>query len=66
MDVVACQNTLHDVHAHLFAALYDDLADPVAHRPLQNLVAIFCGPNDVEPVIKSRVSGFGIAHDLLS
>ena len=33
---------------------------------LAKLYSIFCGPNDVKPVVKSRLSGFRIAHELLS
>jgi hypothetical protein len=35
--------------------LYDNLTDPLTHRTLQNLVAIFCDPHDVKSVVKSRV-----------
>lgn len=62
MDMVTRQDTLQDVHAHFFARLHDDLTNTIAHGPLQNLVAIFCGPHDVKPVVKSRMSGFGIAE----
>ena len=59
MDAVAHQRTLHDIDPPLGAGLHDDFANAVTHRRLQNLVAIFCGSNDVKPVVKSRVSGFG-------
>ena len=59
------QHTLHDMAPQFGAGLHDDFANAVTHRRLQNLVAIFCGPNDVKPLVKSRVSGIGIAHDLL-
>ena len=58
MDVVARQHTLYDMNRQLGASLNDDFANVVTHRLLQNLVAIFCGSNDVKPVVKSRVSGF--------
>ena len=64
MDVVARQHTLHDMDPQFGAGLHDDFVNAVTHQPLQNLVAIFGGSNDVKPVVKSRVSGFGIA-DLL-
>ena len=66
MDVVARQHTLYDMNRQLGASLNDDFANVVTHRLLQNPVAIFCGPNDVKPVVKSCVSRFGIAHNLLS
>ena len=53
------QHTLHDMAPQFGAGLHDDFANAVTHRRLQNLVAIFCGPNDVKPLVKSRVSGFG-------
>ena len=59
MDVVARQHTLYDMNRQLGVSLNDDFVNVVTHRLLQNLVAIFCGPNDVKPVVKSRVSGFG-------
>ena len=66
MHMVARQHTLYDMNPLFSAGLHDDFANAVTYRPLQNLLAIFCGPNDVKPVINSRASGFGIAHDLLS
>ena len=66
MDVVARQYTLHDMDPQFGTGLHDDFANVVTHQPLQKLVAIVCGPKDVKPVVKSRVGGFGIAHDLLS
>ena len=47
VDVVARQHPANDVDAHFGASLTDDLADDLAHRTLQNLVAIFCHPHDV-------------------
>ena len=66
MDMVARLHTLHNMDPQSGAGLHDDFADAVTDQPLQNFVAIFCGPNDVKPVVKSRLSGFRIAHDLLS
>ena len=62
MDVVARQHTLHYMYPQFGAGLHDDFANAVTHRPLQNLIAIVCGPKDLKPVVKSRVSGFGIAE----
>ena len=56
------EHAFHNVHAEFVACLHDDLADAVSHRTLQNLIAIFCRPHDVEPVIQSRVRGFGRSH----
>ncbi len=64
MDMVARQHTLHDVDTHFFAGLADDLTDTFAHRSLQNLVAVFCDPHDVESVVKSRVRGGEIINKL--
>nr|MBC6964607.1 hypothetical protein [Roseobacter litoralis] len=64
--MVATQHAFHNMDAHFSTGLHDNLSDTLPHRPLQNLVAIFCGPHDVKPVVKSRVSGFRITHDLLS
>lgn len=64
MDVGARQHTLHDMDPQFGVGLHDDFANVVTHQPLQNLVAIFGGIKYVKPVVKSRVSGFGIA-DLL-
>ena len=64
MDVVACQYNLHDLDPQFDAGLHDNFANAITHRPLQILIAIFFGPNDVKPVVKSRVSGFGIADRL--
>ncbi len=49
MDVIAGQNAFYDMNAHLGASLANDLA----HGTLQNLVTVFCRPDDVTAVIKS-------------
>jgi hypothetical protein len=41
------------MEAHFGACLYDNLAYPLSHRTLQNLVSIFCDPNDVKSVADS-------------
>ena len=66
MDMIARLHTLHNMDPQSGAGLHDDFTDAATHRPLQNFVAIFFGPNDVKPVVILRVSGFRIAHDLLS
>ena len=54
-NVIARQYTAHDMNTHLIAGLDNNLADPFTHRTLQNLITGFFDPNDMEPVIKSRV-----------
>ena len=56
--MVATQHAFHNVDVHFSTGLHDNLSDALPHRPFQNLVTIFCGPHDVKPVVKSRVSGF--------
>jgi hypothetical protein len=55
MDLVPHQQTFHDMDAHLVAGLHDNLAYPFPHWALQSLIAVFCDPNDVESVVKSRM-----------
>ncbi len=55
--MVARQHTTHDMDAHFSAGLPNDFPDPLAHWALQNLVAVFRDPHDMEPVVKSRVRG---------
>ena len=55
--MVTSQYAAHNVDAQFVASLPDDFPDPFAHRTLQNLVAVFCDPHDMEPVVKSRVRG---------
>ena len=62
MDVFARQHALHDMDPLFGAGPHDDFAKAISHQPLQKLVAIFCSPNVVKPVVESRVSGFGIAQ----
>ena len=66
MDVVARQHTLHDMDPQFGAGMHDDFANAVTHRSLQKLAAIFCGPNDVKPVVKWRESGLAEAWLLKS
>ena len=55
--MIARQDPFDDMDAQFVARLDDNLADAAPHRTLQNLVAVFCCPHDVVPVIKSRVRG---------
>lgn len=55
--MIARKNAFHDMNTHLVAGLANDFTNTFAHRSLQNLVAVFRDPNDVEPVVKSRVRG---------
>lgn len=57
MHVVTRQNTFDNMHTHFVAGLDDDFTDPLTHGSVQNLVAIFRDPHDVEPVVKSRMRG---------
>ena len=57
MDMVARQDPFDDMDAQFVARLADNLANASPHRTLQNLIAVFCCPHDVVPVIKSRVRG---------
>ena len=66
MDVIPTQHTLHDVNTHFLTCLHDYLTNALTDGTLLHFIAIFCDPHDVKPVVKSRMSGFGIAHDLLS
>jgi len=55
--MVTRQHTPYNMDAHFIACLPDDFAHTLAHRALQNLVAIFRHSHDMEPVVKSRVRG---------
>ena len=57
MHVIPSQHAFHDMDAQFGASLHDNLAYPLSHKTLQNLVSIFSDPHDVEPVVKSRVRG---------
>ena len=56
MDVIAGQNAFYDMNAHLGASLANDLANTLAHGTLQNLVTVFCRPDDVITVQGNRAS----------
>jgi len=51
---------------HFCASLYDNFPDPLTHRTLQNLVAIFLDQHDVKSVVKLRVRRRRMTHDFLS
>ena len=64
--MVSRQHAAYDVNAHFVTGLPDDLPDTFTHRTLKNRVAVFRDPNDMEPVVKSRVRGLRVAHNLSS
>ena len=51
MDVISAQYTLHNVNTHLMACLGNYLTNSFTHGTLQHIMAIFCDPYDVEPVV---------------
>jgi len=55
--MVSRQYAPYDVNAHFVTGLPNDLPDAFTHRTLKNRVAVFHDPNDMEPVVKSRVRG---------
>ena len=57
MDMVARRHTLHDLDPQFDAGLHDDFVNTVTHRPLQNLIVMFCGPNDLKPFGKIACEG---------
>ena len=55
--MVARRLTLHNLDPQFDAGLHDGFVNTVTHRLLQDLIVLFCGPNDVKPLVKSLVSG---------
>jgi hypothetical protein len=53
--MISCQDSTHNIDAHFVTSLDDDCADPFSHCTMQNLAAIFYNPNDMGPVVKSRM-----------
>ena len=64
VDVITCEGTVDDRHAHLLAHLPDDLAHPQADIANQHLVAILRRPDDVVAMMKSRVTTLAVAQSL--
>ena len=55
MNVVAGKDACDYIDAFLAANLFDDVTHPQLNRPTQNLVAIFCCPNDVIAMVENAV-----------
>jgi hypothetical protein len=55
MDMVARQYTLDDRHAQFGADLADDIANAPSQNALEDLVAVFRGPDDVMPMVECRM-----------
>lgn len=55
MDMVASRHAFHSMNAHFGAGLHTNLAYPLPHRTLQNLVPIYCGPHDMKSMVESRM-----------
>ena len=66
VDMVPSQTSFDDMHTQLGAGLPDDHPQPLSHRAMQDLVSIFRHPNDMKPVVESRMRAGRIPHDLLS
>ena len=62
MNVVAGKDACDYIDAFLAANLFDDVTHPQLNRPTQNLVAIFCCPNDVIAMVENAVFPSVILH----
>jgi hypothetical protein len=65
MDMFSRQNAGQDLDAQFFAHLPDNRSYPLAQRAFQHFVAVPCDPDDVIPMVKSRVTPACVAHRLI-
>jgi hypothetical protein len=64
MDMFSRQNARDDLDTQFFAHLPDNRSYPVPQRAFQHLVAVFCDPDDVIPMVKNCVTPAFVAHGL--